>query len=565
VATTGGLSFFPDQQRLLEVVLATRALALEAGAEVSGQLPGDRMDATLRRSRALMVLGAVNAGKSTLVNALLRAPLCSVSKLPETRRFMVYQNAGTGRGRFPHPPVDTCDCEGVPLLREFSVVDSPGANGFTPDDHAIVRAVASECDFVLVVLAVTNPWEPATWDAVGRLPEDFHDKLVFILQQADLRSRDDLPVLTGHVTDLAHKRCGIKPPVFPVAAPGPTLEEAAFRASGCAGVWEYLCGRIRNKDSYRANLADWKSRTAAAIRLLDDEIDRTQREIGRKSRLLDEIEQGISLMHASFRRQLESRMEELAASFRMGNADTLRLLRKRLRYLRSVLRLFGRDRTAAAMEEAFVGRLKSTFLDIGKEDAMAILAACRDHAGTVREQLEQQDLPLPMSKAELEETLVLAAKGFCERLDQAAAVRLESVRVRSRLTKELRRRNRALAAFVASCLVFLTLGSVAGGLGATWPAFTLCAVGLLFLVGGLFAAWRTKPRVMDVFDQQMGEACVSFAKALLTDYEDALRGVFRDYAATMTPLRSTLVGRESAVKPMQKRWQEVYLRFKALE
>jgi hypothetical protein len=565
VATTGGSSFFPDQQRLLEVVLATRALAADIGADVDESLSEDGINASLRRRRAFLVLGAVNAGKSTLINALFRAPLCLVSKLPETRRITIYQNAGAGPDRLSHPLADTCHRDGVPLLEEFTVVDTPGANDFAPDSLAAVRALASECDFILVVLAVTNPWEPATWDAVAQLPDDLYQKLAFVLQQADLRSQEDLAVLVGHVTDLARKRCGVTPPVFPVAAPGPAGEEAAYRASGCADLWRHFAEEIRTKDSYRENIADWKDRAARALRMLDDRIDRTHREIGSKNHLLDEVEEGIALMHASFRHQLETRMEELAASFRMGNSDTLRLLRKRLRYLPSVLRLFGNDRTAAAMETAFVERLKSTFQNIGKEDAMAILASCRDHARTVEDKLLEQDLALPMPEADLDKTLEQAGNRFRERLDRAAAGRLESVRVRNRLTKELRRRNRALAAFVASCLIFLTLGSVAGALGATWAAYALCAIALLFLTGGFFAAWRTKPRVLEVFDQQMGDACVAFAKALLTDYEDALRGVFRDYADTMIPLRSALSRREFTLKPMQKRWQEVFLRLRALE
>lgn len=565
MATTGGSLFFPDQQRLLEVVLATRALASEIGADVSGYLGEASIDAGLRRTRAFMVLGAVNAGKSTLINALYRAPLCAVSKLPETKRITIYQKSGAGPDRFSHPLADILRRADAPALGDFAVIDTPGVNGFTPAMQEAVCDLASECDFVLVVLAVTNPWDPVTWDAVARLPENLYHKLVFVLEQADLRPQEDLRVLVGHVTDLARKRCGITPPVFPIAAPNPNMEADVYLASGCGEIWEYLVAEIRKDHSYRENIVDWKTRAAEVLRLLEDRLDRTQRDIGAKNRLLDEIENGIGLMHASFRRQLESRMEELASSFRVGNGDTLRLLRKRMRYLPSLFRLFGSDRTAAAMEAAFIGRLTTTFQHIGKEDAMEILASCEDHARTVEKRLQEQDLSLPMTRVDLEETLAMAGKRFCERLDQAAAMRLESVRVRNCLSKELRRRNGALAAFVASCLIFLTLGSVAGALGTTWPAYLLCSIAFLFLVGGFFAAWRTKPRVQEIFDQQMGDACVSFAKALLTDYEEALRGVFGDYAATMMPMRSTLVQCESAAKPLEKRWQEIFLRLKALE
>lgn len=565
MATTGGSTFFPEQQRLLEVVHATRALADEVGHDVSGHLPQELLDATLLHRRSLMVLGAVNAGKSTLINMLCRAPLCRVSKLPDTKQITIYQKNEGAAGLFSHPRVEICRRQDAPALEEFAFIDTPGANDFTAETHSVVRALASECDFVLVVLAATNPWEPATWDAVAQLPENLYQKLVFVLQQVDLRPPEDTDVLVGHVLDLAQKRCGFTPRVFPIAVPVLTTEEKAYQSSGCSDLWHHLISEIREHSSYRNTIADWKSRVSAALRVLDDRLDHTHRALGSKNRLLDEVEEGIGLMHASFRRQLASRMDELASSFRSGNTDTLRLLHKRLRFLPSLFRLFGRDRTAAAMESAFVERLKSTFQNMGKGDAIAIIASCRDHARTVESRFMEQDLSLPMTETVLQETLSEAGIRFCEKLDQAATVRLENVRVRNRLAKELRRRNRALAAFVASCLIFLTLGSVAGALGAMWPALVLCAIAVLFLLGGAFVAWKTRPRVLEVFELQLGEACVSFAKELLTDYEEALRGVFSDYTATMTPIRASLVHRESAAKPVQKRWQEIFLRMKAMD
>lgn len=565
MATTGGSSFFPDQQRLLEVVSATRALAHEIGSDVSIHLPEQEIDTTLRRRRALMALGAVNTGKSTLINALCRAPLCPVSKLPETKRITVYQDGGPAPGELAHPLAQTCLRSDIPALREFTLIDTPGTNEFTADVHAGIREMASACDALLVVLASTNPWEPATWDAITQLHPSDHGKIVFILQQADLRPKEDIGVLLGHVADLARKRCGISPPVFPVAAPAPVTSQGHGGIPECTVIWQHITASIRATGSHRSLISDWKKRSSSALRLLEDHIDNTQRDIGHKNTLLDIVEHDIGLMHASFRRQLATRIEELASSFRMGNDDTLCLLRKSMRFLPSLLRLFSGDRTASTMETAFVARLKSTFQDLGKEDAMAILSACRDHARTVEERLGQQGLSLPLSRKELEDHLTRAEDRFREKLDQAASVRLEAVRVRSRLSKELRRRNHALSAFTASCLIFLTLGSVAGALQSPWMAYVLCSIALLFLVGGVLTAWRTAPRVLEVFDRQMGDACVTFANALLTDYEDALRGVFRDYSETMLPLRSSLSRDESTVKPLRKRWQEIFLRLRTLD
>ena len=538
---------------------------MEIAADLTTQLPAEHIDKTLCRRRTLLVLGAVNAGKSTLINALCCSPLSSVSKLPETKTMALY-HAGGRPCTFTLPPSVSTFCrDDVPVLTDFSFIDTPGTNGFTPETFAITRELASSCDAILVVLAATNPWEPATWDAISHLAPQDLSKIIFVLQQADLRPQEDIQVLIGHVADLARKRCDITAPVFPVSLAGPVIGPDGMENPACSPIWQHIIAKIRNAPDHRELIADWKIRATNALRALEDHIDLTQRDLGEKNRLLDEVERDISLMHASFRRQLETRMEELAASFRMGNDSTLQLLRKRLRFLPSLLRLFGKDHTAGAMEAAFVERLKSAFQDTGKEDALAILSACRDHTHRVEARLRQHGLTLPLSEQDLENHLSQAGDRFRAKLEQAAGVQLESVRVRNQLAKELRRRNRALTAFTASCLMFLTLGAVAGALNIPWAAYSLCAASLLFLAGAFITAWRTTPPVLDVFDRHMSEACGTFAIALLTDYDDALHGVFRDYSETMLPLRATLSQKESSVKPLQKHWQELFLRLRTLE
>ena len=565
MATTGGSSFFPEQTRLLQEVLAIRALGREIGVAMSEWLPEDELAATLMRRRGLLVLGAVNAGKSTLINALCAAPVCAVSKLPQTKAITIHQSVGGAAGGLSHNQADVRLSHDVPFIGAFDVVDTPGTNGFTPELLESVVSLAARCDFVVVVLAATNPWEPATWDVLSRLPASGHHKLVFVLQQVDSLAREDIDVLLGHVKDLARKRCGITPPVFPIAAPAPIMDQRAQEAAGCTALLGHLVGKARADHAFRDALADWKRRAFHALHELDDHLDRTRREIGHKSRLLDEVEKGVALIHASFRRDLESRMDALASVLRAENTQTLRQLRRRLWLVPSLLRLFTKDRTAAAMETVFVQRLQSAFENIGEEDAMAIVSACREHVQTVAERLRQDGISMPLRKPEWEARMAEAAARFRQRLDHAAGVRIEEVHVRNRLVRMLRRRNRALSAFVASFLIFLTLGAVAGALGFRWPAYVLCSIALLFLLGGSFVSWRTKPGVLEAFDTHMSEACGSFAMALLVEYEHALHGLFCDYADTLAPLRSSLARREAVAKPWQKRWQEIFLRLKALE
>ena len=52
---------------------------------------------------------------------------------------------------------------------------------------------------------------------------------------------------------------------------------------------------------------------------------------------------------------------------------------------------------------------------------------------------------------------------------------------------------------------------------------------------------------------------------LHADYEEALRAVFRDYAAALDHVRTHLAREKLAVEPLQRRWQELFLTLKAIE
>jgi hypothetical protein len=61
------------------------------------------------------------------------------------------------------------------------------------------------------------------------------------------------------------------------------------------------------------------------------------------------------------------------------------------------------------------------------------------------------------------------------------------------------------------------------------------------------------------------DTCSSFASTLRTDYEDALRIVFKDYASSLSVVRTHLAHERLAADPRLRRWQELFLTLKAIE
>ena len=78
-------------------------------------------------------------------------------------------------------------------------------------------------------------------------------------------------------------------------------------------------------------------------------------------------------------------------------------------------------------------------------------------------------------------------------------------------------------------------------------------------------AWITRRAIIRDFRQRLLDTCGAFANTLHSDYEDALRAVFHDYASALGGLRTRLAREKIAIEPKLKRWQELFLTLKAIE
>jgi tRNA modification GTPase len=149
--------------------------------EMRGHLADDRRGERLRQGLVFAILGAPNAGKSTLLNALADREIAIVSPVPGTTRDVLEARVELG---------------GVPV----TILDTAGIR---PTDDAIeaegVRRALNSTSTADVLIVVESPWEPAP----APLPE--HSRLIRVHTKADLSDDrggsaqgEDVAVISAH-------------------------------------------------------------------------------------------------------------------------------------------------------------------------------------------------------------------------------------------------------------------------------------------------------------------------------------------------------------------------------
>lgn len=323
-----------------------------------------------------VVVGEVKAGKSSFVNALLGAELCAVAPDPCTDVIQKIIYA-------PQPHMRTVSEHvrevGQPsdILREIVIVDTPGTNSLIRLHQEITESFLPEADLAVFVFPAVNPYARTAWDFLDLVHERWRKKVVFVLQQADRASPEELDVNKARVAELARERGIGEPVLFTVSA---KLEKEGSAGSGFGELWEYLRSNVTGGRQYllkmESLLTTGETLLADVGRALDShttalEADRAEQE--RIERFLtrgrDRALREATLLEArlaeSYRRLTRETVDKLSDSLSLGS-----LIRS------SAAGLFGRSKPVKDLAETLLNdfdrRLAQEVESIAAEESRAI-------------------------------------------------------------------------------------------------------------------------------------------------------------------------------------------------
>ncbi len=566
-----GERYFATRERLSDVMRGIAELAAITETDLGDRLPLVEVEKGLGAPFLFVVCGEVNAGKSTLINGLFGRDLCRTNILPETDRVLWYQHGPQSRDVEITPMLEE-RYRPIEFLRDFNLIDTPGTNSIVQGHQEITSRFLPSADLILFVFPVTNPWGAATWNFLSEMSQECLKRVVFVIQQADQREAIDISVILGHMTDLAVKRIGHVPPVFPVS--GKLAYEAKrsvpfsgdrLKRSGYPALESFISQKVCESPERKRVLETWRSQAASALRAVEDQIESQTRELNDQGRFLDTIEREIDEIRERFVVRLPRHLAGVAEVFETEAVWVSKLLSRRLGVILSFSRLFTGDRTGPQMEAIFIERLQTAVEAVAEEDGVEVVEFCRRHWNELGQRVsEAMGVDLGASEP-LDETLSTAKKRFILRLGRAARQGIGNLKVRNQLDKELRRRNVALKSFLVMTLVMTTAGATFGALKIHWLPPIFCGVAALFLAGGILTAIVTGKTITAEFQKRLLDTCGGFASTLRSDYEEALRIVFQDYVTSLTAVRTHLSREKLAVEPRLKRWQELFLTLKAIE
>ncbi|MCW5977306.1 MAG: dynamin family protein [Bryobacteraceae bacterium] len=484
----------PEQEAWLADV-RERLTQLLAILSRSGAAPED--EAGVRNSLRqlddlflLVVVGEFNAGKSVFVNALVGEAVLEEGVLPTTTTIQILRY-GDAPGRTALDESRQLVEAPVALLRDISIVDTPGTNAIERKHEAITQEFVPRAELVFFVTSADRPFTESERAFMERI-RAWGKKIVVVVNKIDILERpEDAERMREFVADNSIRLLGIYPDIFLISA------REALRAkqtggpvpAGFEALERYVVETLDAEERVRLKLLNPlgigehvigknAARGEAELALLREDLGTIEELESRLEVYKEDMSQGFRLRLAD----LDNVLRQMEARGRDFIDDTVRVGR--------VFDLLKRDKVKAEFEKQVVGDVPATvekrvdaIIDWLISSELQQWQMIRDHLLRRRTELSERaagDIGgrLEYDRARLIDTLGRTAQRTMESYDQRAEADRMAESVRGAV---------ANAAFIEvgavglGALVTVAATSTAADITGVAAASVLAAVGFLVI------------------------------------------------------------------------------------
>lgn len=227
--------------RLEEIIKNLHELTLRIGHEEMAQTVSELRN-RIFEPFMFVIVGEVKAGKSSFVNALLATGREITKAAPQPMTDTIQQIIYGEEERTVEVnqylkkiflPVD--------ILREIAIVDTPGTNTIVEHHQEITEQFIPASDLIVFVFEAKNPYRQSAWEFFKYIHGDWRKKTIFVLQQKDLASANELEVNIAGVAEKARAEGIPEPQVFAVSA---KQEDEGAADSGYGPLRDYISANI---------------------------------------------------------------------------------------------------------------------------------------------------------------------------------------------------------------------------------------------------------------------------------------------------------------------------------
>ena len=328
----------------------------------SGRILADLRD-RLEEPYMFVIVGEVKSGKSSFINALLEEPdLCAVAPAPMTDSIQQIIYGDTFKIEEVSPYLKRI-FQPNPILKDIAIVDTPGTNTIITHHQEITERFIPGSDLIIFVFEAKNPYRQSAWDFFKFMHEEWHKKIVFVLQQKDLMDKPDLDININGVQEYAHTK-GIKSPIIFAVSAKDELQ-GLQEQSGFEPLRKFILDQVTGGKAQQQKLISISDTTLNILLKLQDGLDIRKQQLEADLNFRQEIKKALSDHSQRSKKQSDILIENLMTAYDFVSTKYADELNESISFFpvlrRSIGAIFSKSNSLKSWLEDFTRRLQNDF------------------------------------------------------------------------------------------------------------------------------------------------------------------------------------------------------------
>jgi len=556
--------YFETRARLNQSLSALVALSQQTGEPDAIIQNLQSLAAGLNDPLLFVAVGEVKSGKSSLLNALFGQEFCRIDVLPATDKIYIFKYADSPRD-VPIAEDVTERYLPIEFLKNFNVVDTPGTNTIVASHQDITTSFVPLADLIIFVFSMVNPWAASAWDFLRMLGHGWKKNIVFVLQQADLRTPEEVRTIIQHLEQTILQILGSSRPIFAVSAKqalqakleGKGKEDPLWRNSNFGALEDWISATVTQSDERGGKLRSIAQTGQVVLQGIQAKLRSALDLLKADQERITSIRSTLGVRKEQTLRQVGGFIREMEMAYDACRERGEKLLEERLGFLQTFKMIFSGGR----WEKDFQDKIESDVQTKVREKIEHALELLESDLRSIWQEL--QDKVQAQFDADTRKQVRPAIPGFVsqrgvilQKLQLTLLEQMSDAKIKQQLQEwfgETARWLRVPAGVAAAGGIFTIIAALAH---AAILDVTGTVAGLAAFTGTVYAVFRRR-HILREYRLRMDEKRKELAGAVETQLRHAITAFYHEVSQTFAPLESFCQAETQRHLPLQERATEI--------
>jgi GTPase SAR1 family protein len=556
--------YFETRARLNQSLSALVALSQQTGEPDATIQNLQSLAAGLNDPLLFVAVGEVKSGKSSLLNALFGQEFCRIDVLPATDKIYIFKYADSPRD-VPIAEDVTERYLPIEFLKNFNVVDTPGTNTIVASHQDITTSFVPLADLIIFVFSMVNPWAASAWDFLRMLGHGWKKNIVFVLQQADLRTPEEVRTIIQHLEQTILQILGSSRPIFAVSAKqalqakleGKGKEDPLWRNSNFGALEDWISATVTQSDERGGKLRSIAQTGQVVLQGIQAKLRSALDLLKADQERITSIRSTLGVRKEQTLRQVGGFIREMEMAYDACRERGEKLLEERLGFLQTFKMIFSGGR----WEKDFQDKIESDVQTKVREKIEHALELLEADLRLIWQEL--QDKVQAQFDADTRKQVRPAIPGFVsqrgailQKLQLTLLEQMSDAKIKQQLQEwfgETARWLRVPAGVAAAGGIFTIIAALAH---TAILDVTGTVAGLAAFTGTIYAVFRRR-HILREYRLRMDEKRKELAGAVETQLRHAITAFYHEVSQTFAPLESFCQAETQRHLPLQERATEI--------